>query len=148
MTETMTEADLIADLLDRDTDTRLMVIRRECVRLVDNLKTGLLLTLITLYYLHAKAGGTALVQYASHLWVANTQEEWIRRSCLSAYGYRRALKALRDKRLVEVKFITSAAARQTYIRLLDPAIIDQLLLAAAKLLALWESAEYQTGRYQ
>jgi hypothetical protein len=134
----MTDLQLITDLLERDSFTCCHVIMRECTRFIGKAHIGFLFGRIVLDYVSARIGETHLAEFAEDRWIGKTQQAWMEYSYLSVYRLRKAIQTLQNRGLIEVRLLKSPAGKQVYVRM-DPTLIDRILLAAAKTLALDES---------
>lgn len=134
----MSDSALITDLLERDSFTCGHVIMRECTRFIGKAHIGFLFGRIILDYVSARIGETHAAEFDEGRWISKTQQAWMEYSYLSVHRFRKAIQTLRDRGLIEVRLLKSSARKQLCLRV-EPALIDSLLLAAAKTLALDES---------
>lgn len=110
------------------------VIHPELVAVAGDLVVGALLSQIVYWHLPSADGSSKLkVKRAGHLWVAKTREAWVAETCLTMKQYKRAIRVLRAKGLVEVRTMLFAGIAMTHLRLNVEALQSALAKAACAL---------------
>jgi len=101
---------------------RKVVVNPEMVQVAGDLVTGVLLSQINWWYrVPGKNGKTKCrIERDGSLWIAKTREEWMGETGLSLEQYKRALKLLKSRNLIEVKIFQFKGIPISHLRMTFP----------------------------
>lgn len=99
-----------------------VLLRPACVSLVDgDVVVGLLLSQIAYWCAPDARGQSKLRVWRKGVqWIAKTRQEWLGETGLTLQQYRRAIRILKDKGLVEVRVMRFRGLTQSHLRILRP----------------------------
>jgi hypothetical protein len=115
-----------------DSSSSPMGIKKEYVRIGGDLIVGSLLSQIIYWHKPDKLGRSKLrVLRNGHFWVAKTREDWMDECALTEAQYRRAMKVLKSKGLIEVSVMRFNGIAMNHTRLVKERLIEEFAALAS-----------------
>jgi hypothetical protein len=96
-----------------------IVIRREHIKVCGTLAVALLLSRIIFWHEQSTSGDIQVSVFRNGFsWIAKNQEQWAADTGLTSNQYRRAVRVLKEKNIIDVKVMKLGGNPTTHLRLL------------------------------